>query len=121
MAPKQLLSNKSQQILLENETLLRALNKYPGPSQRYPYTGERSQDRKLSLGREEQLAGTFAYLSATTDDTRKVMAACVEEAAESRGLIVRLASNSGDLSEVKAGLETLARSIAAASDQKLCV
>ena len=59
--------------------------------------------RRLSFEREKEIASHLAFLSATSDDTRKVMAVCVEEHNDGEGITIRLASNSGDLSLVRDG------------------
>ena len=120
MTPTPLLSSKTQKMMLENATLLEALNKVPERPDEHSYRGERSPLRKLSPEREQQLASSFAYLSATTDDMLRVTAACVEEDADGAGITIRVASNSGDLSETKEGLESFAASITAAGDTTLC-
>ncbi|KFY08763.1 hypothetical protein V492_05932 [Pseudogymnoascus sp. VKM F-4246] len=59
--------------------------------------------RCLSFAREKEIARNLAFLSATSDDSRKVMAVCVEEHTDGEGITIRIASNSGDLSAVRAG------------------
>lgn len=65
----------------------------------------------LGLQREKQLAESFAFLSATTDDPKKIVAACVEESEKGMCLIIRLAVNNGNLDDVKAGFENMARAL----------
>lgn len=67
--------------------------------------------RVLSLQREKQLAESFAFLAATTNDPKKIVAACVEESKKGRCLIIRLAVNNGNLDNVKAGFERMARAL----------
>ncbi len=69
----------------------------------------RDETYKLSASRENEIAGNLAFLSATTDDRERVMAVCIEEFADGTGLIIRVASNTGNLSEIKEGFQTLAR------------
>lgn len=120
MTSAPLLSGRTQKQLLEDATLLGALNKVPERPDQKSFRGERSPLRKLTPEREQQLASSFAYLSATTDDMLRVTAACVEEDADNGGITIRVASNTGDLSETKKGLEKLAASITAATDTTLC-
>lgn len=65
--------------------------------------------RQLSVAREKEIASNLAFLSSTSDNTRKVMAVCVEERSDGKGLTIRIASNAGDLSTVTEGLGRLAR------------
>ncbi len=65
--------------------------------------------RILDLQREKELAESFAFLAATTDDPKKVVAACVEEGEDQACLTVRLAMNSGNLNHVVAGFERMAK------------
>jgi hypothetical protein len=53
------------------------------------------------------IASNLAFLSATTDDSLRVMAVCVEERADGRGATVRVASNTRDLTAVTKGLKML--------------
>ncbi len=66
-------------------------------------------ERILDLQCEKELAESFAFLAATTDDPKRVVAACVEEGEEKGCLIVRLAVNNGSLDHVKAGFERMAK------------
>lgn len=64
---------------------------------------ETDQTRSLTFSQEKDIASNLAFLSATSDDSRKIMAVCVEEHSSGEGITIRIASNSGDLSAVKAG------------------
>lgn len=66
-------------------------------------------ERILDLQREKALAESFAFLAATTDDPKKVVAACVEEGENKGCLTVRLAINIGSLNHVIAGFERMAK------------
>ncbi|OBT73219.1 hypothetical protein VF21_08713 [Pseudogymnoascus sp. 05NY08] len=61
------------------------------------------QSRRLNFSQEKDIASNLAFLSATSDDSCKIMAVCVEEHSNGEGITIRIASNSGDLSVVKAG------------------
>ncbi|CZS92490.1 uncharacterized protein RAG0_03089 [Rhynchosporium agropyri] len=65
--------------------------------------------RQLSVTREKEIACNLAFLSATSDESLKVMAVCVEERCNGKGIIIRVAANTGDLSTVTAGFVRLAR------------
>ena len=66
-------------------------------------------ERILDLQREKELAESFAFLAATTDDPKKVVAACVEEGEKNECLTVRLAINNGGLDHVTAGFDRMAK------------
>ena len=51
------------------------------------------------------------FLSATSDDSLKVMAVCVDEHCNGRGITIRVAANTGDLSAVTTGFVRLARAL----------
>jgi hypothetical protein len=89
--------------------LLQLLNNTPEkPSvARISEQAEHVHVHELSLQREKELTESFAFLAATTNDPKKVVAACVEE--RPTGLTVRLAVNHGGLETVKAGFERMAR------------
>ena len=104
-----------QKRLVENITLLRTLCKGPGePNENDIHLGH-DEGRQLPWDRERQLADIFAFISATTDNMRRVMAACIEEDPDEKGMTVRLASNTGDLSVVTQGLNGIARTLEQAS------
>jgi hypothetical protein len=65
--------------------------------------------RQLSVVREREIASNLAFLSATSDDSLKVMAICVEEHRNGKGITIRVASNTGDLLAVIRGFVKLAR------------
>ena len=94
---------------MENITLLWTLNDIPErPAKRLTST-ETSTNRSLTTEQERKIAGHLAFLSATTDNSRKVMAVCVEEKDDHEGLVVRLASNTGDITAVLDGFKEIAR------------
>lgn len=62
---------------------------------------------QLSVERERKLADDFAFLAATTDDTDRIMAVAIEEDADRMGMHLRVASNTGDLSNVEEGLQKI--------------
>ena len=65
--------------------------------------------RQLSVVREREIACNLGFLSATSDDSLKVMAVCVEEHCNGRGITIRVAANTGDLSAVTTGFVRLTR------------
>jgi hypothetical protein len=58
------------------------------------------QTRRLSISREKEIASNLAFLSATTDESLKVIAVYVKEHYNEEGITIRIASNNGDLSAV---------------------
>lgn len=93
--------------LAENCIFLFAVNEIPGKPEECELPAEDSS-RQLPVVREKQLAEDFAFISASTDDMHKVMAIGLEEDSDRKGMTIRLASNTGDLSEVKEGFESIA-------------
>jgi len=105
-----------QAHLLQKIILLQLLNNTPEKPSKMSISERSTQTdnfakRVLGLQREQQLAESFAFLAATTNDPKKIVAACVEESKKGRCLIVRLAVNNGSLDTVKAGLERMARAL----------
>lgn len=72
---------------------------------------ETDSTRRLSVVREREIACNLAFLSAALDDRLKVMAFCVEEHCNGRGITIRVAANMGDLSAVPTGYVRLARAL----------
>ena len=114
---------KTQKRLVENITLLWTLCKVPDRPKENQISGNDVKGRQLPLDRERQLVESFAFLSATTDDPRQVMAVCIEEDPDKIGMTIRLASNTGDLSQVTEGFNGIARTLEQAalrSRDRLC-
>ena len=106
--------NVDQAHLQQKVILLQLLNRTPEKPTEIPLLESKAREadvpkRILDLQREKELAESFAFLAATTDDPKRVVAACVEECEEKRCLIVRLAINNGSLDHVKAGFERIAK------------
>lgn len=66
---------------------------------------------QLSISRENEISSNLAFLSAFSDDGLKVTAVCIEEDPNGKGITFRIASNTGDLSEVTNGLRALTMSL----------
>jgi hypothetical protein len=62
----------------------------------------------LSILREQEIASNLAFLSATTDEGLRVMAVCLEERPDGRGITIRIASNTRDLTALTSGMRRLA-------------
>ncbi len=95
--------NVSRQRLMETIVILWTLTEVPGgPKVRKPVhlLSEGPATRQLTFEREKGLVQILAFLSGTTDDPSKVMAVCIEESSVGDSLTIRLATNSGDCSDV---------------------
>jgi hypothetical protein len=90
---------------------LRQLDELPEIPRENLVNLEIDSTRQLSVVREKEIACNLAFLSATSDDSLKVMAVCVEEHCNGRGITIRVASNTGDLSAVTTGFVRLARAL----------
>ncbi len=108
-------SGQEFQNLVGNITLLWTLCKVPGQPKENRIRRGYNGGRQLRQDRERQLADSFAFLSASIDDSALVMAVCIEEDPDKSGLTICLASNSGDLSHVAQGLNGIARTLERAS------
>jgi ribosomal protein L22 len=97
--------------------LLELLNNTPEPPSTTTINKERRKsisatesDHALDFQREKELAEAFAFLAATTNDPRKIIAACVKEHIDKRrGLTIQLSVNRGELGYVKNGFEKMAK------------
>ena len=105
------LSRAIRQRLVENITLLWTLNEVPEQPKDNVSGLEDDESRKLTLERERQLADSFAFISASTDDMHRVMAVSIEEDADRKGITIRLASNTGGLSSMKEALDDVAKTL----------
>ena len=65
----------------------------------------------LASNVNKQLAELFAFLAATTDDPKRIVAACVEESEKGRCLIVISSVNNGNLDNVKVGFQRMAMAL----------
>ena len=102
---------KVQKRLVENITLLWTLCEIPGHPKENKIKGGHDEGRQLSWDRERQLVDSFAFISASTDDMLRVMAVCIEEDPDKQGMTLRIASNTGDLTQVIQGFSSIARSL----------
>ena len=106
---------KVQKRLVENITLLWTLCDVPGQPKENKIHRGLDKGRQLPPDRERQLIDSFAFISASTDDMLRVMAVSIEEDPDKSGMTVRLASNTGDLSDVTQGFKGIARILEQAS------
>ena len=104
-----------QKRLAENITLLWTLCEVPGrPHENETRRGD-DEGRQLPWDRERQLVDSFAFISASTDDSFPVTAVCIEEDPDKMGMTICLASNTGDLSHVTQGFDDIAGTLEQAS------
>lgn len=102
----------SRQRLMETIVILWTLTEAPGaPNVQKPaqLTSESQATRQLSFEREKGLVEMLAFLSATTDDPSRVMAVCIEESPVGDSVTIRLATNSGDCSDIFSGFRRIAK------------
>ena len=101
----------SYRNLMEVIVLLYMLNQFPENERgnQQPQGLPMSSLYQLPLQCEKEVVDNLAFLSATTNDSTRVTAVCLEESADHRSCIIRLASNTGNLDEVAHGLEHVAR------------
>jgi len=101
------------QQLLAEIVLLWLLNETPIPPSENPIhdsiaSNNTISPRVLSLKREKELAESLAFLAGITDDPKKVVALCIEEEQDGKGMTVRLAVNNGGLDNVRNGFQRFA-------------
>lgn len=104
-------NHATRQRLVENITLLWTLNEIPEQPKDNISRREEDETRQLTLERERQLADSFAFISASTDNMLCVMAVSIEEDADRNGITIRLASNTGDLSSMREELDDIAKTL----------
>lgn len=102
-------SGITQKRLMQNIALLRTLNQIPEKPKENDLISDVHASHRLTLERENEIVGNLAFLSSTTDDILRVTAVCVEEGDSGEDIIIRVASNTGDLTEVVVGFGRLAR------------
>jgi hypothetical protein len=105
----------TREELLRSITLFQSLDKVPELPGKNVFASEISSARHFSVLREKQISSNLAFLSATSDDNRRVMAVCVEEHPDKQGITIRLASNTGDISQAVNGFRNIARILEGAS------
>jgi hypothetical protein len=88
---------------------LRKLDELPEVPSENLAVPEVDQTCHLSISREKEIASNLAFLSATSDESLKVMAVCIEEHCNGEGITIRIVSNDGDLSAVIREFITLAK------------
>lgn len=102
----------SHKSLMEAIALLYMINQCPeSPRDNQPPQSltSLSASYQLPLQREKEIVDNLAFLSATTNDSTRVMAVCLEEDRGRDSCTIRLTSNTGDLHEVVNGFNHMAR------------
>ncbi|KAH8671923.1 hypothetical protein BGZ60DRAFT_527361 [Tricladium varicosporioides] len=94
--------------LRQSIRILKNLNEVPEPPKEHILVIDTNSAHQLSIERENEIASNLAFLSAASDDNNRVMAVCIEEHPSGDGITIRIASNSGDFSEVINGFKRLA-------------
>lgn len=107
-------SPAERQRFAENVVLLSLLNRVPNKPAKYDlqkFPNSTSVDRAgdgvatiLPIEHESHLAEALAFMTATHNDRRGIMAVCVEQHDMPPGLTFRIAANTGDLSKVAQGM-----------------
>lgn len=104
-------SQITRRRLIETITLLWTLTEVPEQPKENKLDCGNDEAKQLTTEREKQLADSFAFISASTDDMLRVMAVCIEEDPDQGGMTIRLASNTGDLSRTIEGFKGIARTL----------
>ena len=102
----------SHKSLMEAVTLLYVLNQFPESpkdNQQPQALSILSTLYQLPFQLEKEIVDNLAFLSATTNDSTRVMAVCLEEGRDHSSCTIRLTSNTGDLNEVVYGFQLIAR------------
>lgn len=107
--------------LQESIRRLWRLSEVPQAPEENCLVDDRPLQRRLSVSREQEIASNLAFLSATTDDSLRVMAVCVEERPDGRGCTIRIASNTGDLTAVTSGMRRLSNVLELAARRGECL
>ena len=97
---------------MEAIALLYMINQFPESPKdnQLPQTlSTLSASYQLPLQREKEIVDNLAFLSATTNESTRVVAVCLEEARGRGSCTIRLTSNTGDLDEVMYEFNHMAR------------
>ena len=99
------------QRLADNITLLGAIDDVPSEPTESVLPSVPSQDAGLCPKREQQLADDFAFLAASTDDSSKIAAVCIEQRPLEASMTICIAFNTDCPKEVADSFNTLARTL----------
>jgi hypothetical protein len=94
--------------LAENIAFIKEVCENPiPPTRNEPPDGRNGENRKLEFEAELEIVNCLSYLATYSDHPGQVMALCVEENEESRGLVVSIATNNDDVSDLKRGVRNI--------------
>lgn len=99
--------NAVRQRTVENATMLCAFTENPEAPKGNRITVPHG-NWTLSVEHERQLAEDLAFISSYRDCSDEIMAVCLEEGVDRRSLLVRVASNKGNLQRVVDNLQAVA-------------
>ncbi|KFY19304.1 hypothetical protein V493_08027 [Pseudogymnoascus sp. VKM F-4281 (FW-2241)] len=85
----------------------RRVNNVPEAPTKTTVSPKTNVKRSLDFWLEKEIANNLAFLSVTSDDSRKVMAVCVEEHINGEGITIRIASNTEAFSEAAVGFRKI--------------
>lgn len=110
-----------RQRAMESATLLWSLDEVPeNPKENIPAGGIGTFN--LPVDREKQLADDLAFIASSEDDSKRIVAVCMEEQSNNGGVVIRVASNVGDVENTARNLQRVADSMSEASHRgKLCM
>ena len=109
------------QRLTENIIVLGILtNQQAGQPSENNMPSQITPSRQLPIERERDLVHMFAFLSATRDDPKRVMAVCLDEHVQKTAMTIRVAANRGDLSDLKEELKKIAHVLESVSKRSEC-
>jgi hypothetical protein len=87
---------------------LESVDKVPGTPQENAQENRNTILYQLSAKREREIVSNFAFLSAISDNHLEVMATCIEEVPDGKGMIIRIASNTEFPQTLLEGLRQIA-------------
>jgi hypothetical protein len=102
-------ANVPQKRLCETISLLYTVNDIIVQPTENPPPIHPESTRRLTIEQELNIVEILAFLSATHADPLKVMAVCIEEGDKGDSLLIRLATNTGDCSDVVNGFQRMAK------------
>jgi hypothetical protein len=97
--------------IMERSTLLGALNDIPEQPTEHEIVTHDNGPWNLPMTRERQLAEDFVFISSKRDNSQEVTAVCIEEDTDGTKLIVRIASNVGNLTQTVKDMQDIANSM----------
>ncbi len=90
-------------------TLLYMLNQFPESSKDNQQSQALSILHQLSFQREKKIVDNLTFLSATTDNSTRIMTICLEKARDRSSCTIQLTSNIDDLDEIVYEFKLIAR------------